>query len=1129
MNRKQAADLVCETFEKPFDRDRYALFVKNLLNTYEENTFKHSGNYIYSPFHDHINIFERIGKYTDGKKEIDLLIVHLKKESSIDRSRSMQRNFVAQYLNGSRDRKQKDAALVAYVSPDKDDWRFSLVKMEYKLDLTSPQTDATRQAGKTKSGKVKIIEEFTPAKRWSYLVGVNERSHTAQSRLVPIIENDAHNPTLKELEEAFNIEKVTDEFFFKYRELFIRTKEQLDKIISNNTLLKADFNKKSVNTVDFSKKLLGQIVFLYFLQKKGWFGVKRDEKWGSGSKFFLRELFEKKHGGFKNFFNDILEPLFYDALRNNRSHDDHYYSRFNCKIPFLNGGLFDPINNYDWIKTDILLPDSLFSNDKKLNEVDRGDGILDVFDRYNFTVKEDEPLEKEVAIDPELLGKAYEKFNAIRPDNFEEYKKALKSGKTGDENKFNKQYGVYYTPRDIVHYMCKESLVNYLSEELNSDIQKEDLEILVEQGEHLSEKEDLIVKREQETKKYSHIIPENIRKKAFKIDKILSSVKICDPAVGSGAFPVGMMGEIVKTRNALSPFIKDIERTVYIFKRECIENSLYGVDIDPGAVEIAKLRLWLSLVVDEDDIKNIKPLPNLDYKIVRGDSLLGIEKGIFNEELFIKLEDLKPLLFAETDPSRKKEYKEKISEIIQKLSQGHTEFDFEIYFSEVFHRTAARQTGKKNGFDIVIGNPPYIQLQKLRNNPVQEKYKKAGFEVHDSNGDIYCLFYEKGIKILKPGGFLCYITSNKWMRAAYGEKLRAFFSRHNPIELIDLGPGVFDSATVDTNILLLQKKNIKDYKDVKVKALSMKTAEITLEEQMKNFSHTLTGLSEKSWFIGSSAEKKLKEKIERLGKPLKDWDVKINYGIKTGLNEAFIIDQKTRDRLVEEDPKSAEILKPILRGRDIKRYSYKWAGLWLIATGFDIDIPKKYPSVYKHLLKYKEKAVKRDDQGHNWYNLRACAYYDEFEKVKIVWPRLTRIHKTGNEEFPRFSFVQKNIFVIDSMCFITAPFLNYLLANLNSSYGYKYFNENVAKLDTGGLQMRQQFVENFSIPPLTKDNKPTIKIIENLVDKILLAKKKNPCADTFSFEDEIDSLVYSLYDLTEEEIKIIEEGANFTK
>ncbi len=456
MDKQQAQDKVRETLENPFDKDRFVGFIKNLLNRIEEDRIpQRQGQFIPEAYRQYISTFERIGKFNNAENRIDILIIKLQKETSIERARTMQRNFVAGYLQGKYgSSNEKEAALVAFVSPDEEDWRFSLVKMDYKFE-------------QAQTGRMKAKEEFTPARRWSFLVGANENSHTAQSRLVNILANDEHSPTLAELEQAFDIETVTKEFFIKYRELFIRTKEELDKVVKTDAKIRDDFETKGVNTVDFAKKLLGQITFLYFLQKKGWFGVGRDAEWDTGSKHFLRELFKKKHGDYKNFFNDILEPLFYEALRIDRSHDDDYYSRFNCKIPFLNGGLFDPIGSYDWVHTDIHLPDNLFSNKNKTKEGDEGDGILDIFDRYNFTVKEDEPLEKEVAIDPELLGKAYEKFNAIRPDNFEEYKKALKSGNKGEESKFNKQYGVYYTPREIVHYMCQQSLINYLYTALN--------------------------------------------------------------------------------------------------------------------------------------------------------------------------------------------------------------------------------------------------------------------------------------------------------------------------------------------------------------------------------------------------------------------------------------------------------------------------------------------------------------------------------------------------------------------------------------------------------------------------------------------------------------------------------------
>jgi len=1118
MNKEQAVDLVEKTFENQFDKDCFIKFIKNLLKKIEKAPFTYSGNYIFDSFKDYIDSMERIGKYSDGENEIDILIVYLKRETSLEHARTMQRNYIAKYLNGSRGGKLKDASLVAFVSPNKEDWRFSLVKMDYKFE-------------KTANGKIKVKEEFTPARRWSFLVGPNENSHTAQSRFVSLVADDTHSPTLAELEEAFNIERVTKEFFEKYRDLFLRTKEELDNVVKNNDGVKKEFEEKGINTVDFTKKLLGQITFLYFLQKKGWFGVQKTAEWGTGSKQFLRELFEKKHGGYENFFNDILEPLFYEALSIDRSHVNHYYSRFDCKIPFLNGGLFDPINGYDWVNTDINLPNELFSNSHKTKEGDIGDGILDIFDRYNFTVKEDEPLEKEVAIDPELLGKAYEKFNAIRPDNYEEFKRVLKSGNKGEESKFNKQYGVYYTPREIVHYMCQQSLIEYLSTELPT-IPKEDIETLIHYGEHVSENEAHVEKSGRETKTYSYKLPETIRNNAKKIDEKLATIKVCDPAVGSGAFPVGMMTEIVKARSALTPFIDDKNRSAYQFKREFIENSLYGVDIDPGAVEIAKLRLWLSLIVEEEDINQIKPLPNLDYKIVCGNSLLDVEKNLFNNHLFEELEKRKRLYFNETNPTRKKELKKRIDELISEITNGHTEFDFEVYFSEVFHLNG--------GFDIVIGNPPYIQLQK-DGGRLARLYEKKGYETFDRMGDIYTLFYEKGIKLLKENGLLCFITSNKWMRAGYGKALRKFFLKYNPLKLIDCGPGVFESATVDVNILIIQKRSNQN--QLLGTTLTSEAKENNIASFVKAHEQIIKNPTEDAWFIGSSAEQKLKEKIESIGKPLKDWDVNIYYGIKTGLNEAFIIDSKKREEILanckdEEERKRTEaIIKPILRGRDIKRYHYEWAGLWVILAKYGFyKEAHLYPSIVKHLKQFeyqlKERGqcrytrqsninINKDYTGqHHWLELDNNPqdyYLVEFEKEKVVW---------GNISYEsQFSYVEGGIYINAPANIIVSDKINikFLVGVMNSKIFDREFKR-VGIFLGHAYEWKKQYVEQVKIPPITSTNKPIINQIEALVDKILAAKKQNPQADTSGWEKEIDRLVYRLYDLTEEEIEIIEGG-----
>jgi len=1127
MNREQAKRLIISTFENPFDKERFSNFIANLLKTYDRGKAldQRAGiQGVTERFLGFISSWERLGRYIDEEgNKIDILIVKLRKGISLYRARSTQRNFVAYYLQGKLGTAtEKDAALVAFVSPDEQDWRFSLVKMEYKLK-------------KTPTGKTKVEEEFTPAKRWSFLVGPNEKSHTAQSRFLPILENDDFKPKLYDLEKAFDVEVVTEEFFEKYRDLFIRTKLELDKIVNSDEKVREEFRRKNISTIDFAKKLLGQIVFLYFLQKKGWFGVEREKPWGTGPKDFLRRLFNKEYGDYKNFYNDILEPLFYEALRTDRAANGHYYDRFKCKIPFLNGGLFDPPNNFDWVNVDLLLPNELFSNKNRTKEGDIGDGILDIFDRYNFTVNEEEDLEKEVALDPELLGKIYEKLNAIREDNFDEYIRVLNSGKKGKETKFNKEYGVYYTPREIVHYMCQESLIDYLETELNGKVKREDIEKFVKFGDLFLEHERLAVEKREKIEKgeikgtrYEHEIPESIVENAETIYKLLDEIKICDPAVGSGAFPIGMLHEIVKLKQILSVYLgKDVN--TYDLKRYVIENSLYGVDIDSGAVEICKLRFWLSLIVDEEDFHNIKPLPNLDYKVVCGDSLGRIEIDLYNQEAFNRLESLKEKYFNETNSLKRQELKKEIDDLIFQITKGHKEFDFGVYFSEVFR--------KKNGFDIVIGNPPYVKDERITH--LKPQLQKNFKEFFDSTFDLYVYFYRKSYDILREKGILCFISSNKWMRAKYGKKLRKFLKENTTIlKLIDFSGYRVFAQTVDTNIILFRKQ--KPQKDHIFEFTEVRRNVDDIIDYIKSNSNTMLQekLSDNTWTLADDRVLALKEKIEKIGKPLKDWNVKIYRGVLTGYNDAFIIDTETRNRILanckteEERKRTEEIMKPVLRGRDIEKYYYKWAGLWviIIPAGWTNNhrgrenpeefFKKTFPALYKHFMNFSNVKTRgkglfdRDDQGDYWWELRHCDYYPEFEKEKIVWQEMSFE--------PSFAYDDKKFYTNQTSYIITGENLKFILGILNSKISNWYMQNISYSLSEGARRWIKQYVEQIPIPPLTPQNQAIAKQIITFVDQILSTKKQNPEADTSKLEKEIDKLVYKLYNLTEEEIKIIE-------
>ncbi|MHA1575697.1 MAG: Eco57I restriction-modification methylase domain-containing protein, partial [Alphaproteobacteria bacterium] len=641
MDEKLAGILIEKTFENPYNEERFWYLMKSIF--YETK----KKDDVYNAQNDKIESCRILFEYKTKEaldENIDILVVKMKTLNSLEKARSSQRNFVATYLQQRR----KQAVLVAFYTDEDDgkEWRFSFVKKDSSYDFE----------------KNKKNDKFTPAKRYSYLVGENENSHTAKTYLHKLLKDNDDIPTLQELEDAFAIEKVSKDFFTKYKNLYLRLFDVIEDLRNKNSSTGFDFLK--IDSDLFCKKTLGQIVFLYFLQKKGWLGVPLDKDWSQGDKSFMRTLFEKAKEEGKNYFNDYLEPLFYKALAERNPKD--WYEELKCKIPFLNGGLFEPINSYDWEKKFVVIPNKLFSNENK-------DGILDILDIYNFTVKEDEPLEKEVAIDPEMLGQIFENLLDIKD---------------------RKKDGAFYTPREIVHYMCQESLINYLYTKINYKQISINGELPI--GDTLLLNQSVKIERKDIEDFICHgDISSFIKQFAKEINEALRTVKVCDPAIGSGAFPVGMMHEVISARRKLVDekcLPEAQKRSSYAYKKDFIKNSLYGVDIEKSAVEIAKLRLWLSLIVDEDDKKNIEPLPNLDYKLVQGNSLLSIDKKSkgANQALLEDIERDKDIVFNESLKRNKLRLKNKINknletfyEIYNKFhDENPVSFDFEIHFSE---------------------------------------------------------------------------------------------------------------------------------------------------------------------------------------------------------------------------------------------------------------------------------------------------------------------------------------------------------------------------------------------------------------------------------------------------------------
>ncbi len=1125
METTQAKELISDIFRKRFRRANYQHFLQNLLNQIELRNNHYVGTYIASAYRENVSQYWRIGKYVDPDGyEIDLLVVELKSLSKLDRARSMLRNFAVSCL----DTFKKDYALIAFYAKEDEgaDWRFSFIKKEF-------------QAFQDDKGKVKTKKTYSPAKRYSYLVGEHEKScYTASRQLIPLLERDYANPRLEEIEAAFSIEKVTDEFFDEYKKLYCNISEQLGR---KPMFLNVTSDDSSNSVSGFAKKLLGQIVFLYFLQKKGWLGVAKDDKWGSGSRRFMRDQFNLIDEGAKNYYRDFLQYLFYEALAKERKDQDDpgYYHRFDCKIPFLNGGLFEA--DYDLQIDAIDLPNSLFHNREKNKGGDEGTGILDVFDRYNFTIKEDEPLEKEVAVDPEMLGKVFENMLDVTE---------------------RKSKGAFYTPREIVHYMCQESLIHYLDTVLNSDvpvyneigsnqaslfgnealtgqlqlteetcgvkISKEDIETLIHKGylfiDHdkvAFQREERIVKGEQKTTGYTLKLPESVRKNAQLIDKKLAAIRACDPAIGSGAFPVGLLHEIVTARLALAEHLEH-PQTAYALKRHTISESLYGVDLDQSAIDIARLRLWLSLIVDEEDYSTIEALPNLDYKIVRGNSLIGFPDNLFRDiKEYEEIEILKQEFYHETDEGKRKELREQITlklhtflDTAQKFSQYHDiDFDFELFFSEVWH--------KQGGFDVVIGNPPYVQIQHFSGQSIQKSWEQQYASTFAKTGDIYCLFYEKGFRLLRKNGVLAFITSNKWMRAGYGEKLRRFFLKQTAIDqLIDFGDSpIFSEATTYTNILLFEKTSQRRNAQVwDLSAAYMKAT--SLARLLVDNPKGEALFCEESFVIASTELAAIKKQIEAVGKPLKEWNIAINYGIKTGFNEAFIITGEKKDELIAADPKNYEIIKPILRGRDVKRYRVDFADLWMITTfpflNINID---EYPAVREYLKSFGKKlhqtglVIDQDAQGNviksrkvtgnKWFETQdQIAYYKEFEKKKIVYAEIV---------FDSAFYFDKSGTYPEATAFVlTGENIKYLTALLNSQLLTFVFRAFYAGGDLRGntFRYKKAFLQNL---PVIKSSARVNSLLELLVDYVQATKEKNQKLQTAYFEQMIDALVYELY------------------
>lgn len=1076
----------------------------------------------------------------DGKS-IALFDIEVAESINITKNRKGLRDIAIKYIDNGI----INGALVAFHSPNKADYRLSFM---------------AKQAGFTDEGE--FVSSQTAPKRYTFMLGQNESCTTAAKRLSELKEK-APSVGLGAIIEAFSVEKLNKDFFKGYKEhyekfwKYINTQADYRKLLIDAEQATQEKQEKPIR--DFAKKLLGRIVFLYFLQKKGWMGVPADRSdWQGGDPNFIKNLFID-FSDKTQFYSQVLTKLFFETLNNKRPNDIFEIPPLGLRglVPYLNGGLFDndlpETNHFDF-------PESYFAE------------LFDFFDQFNFTIDENDPDDANVGIDPEMLGHIFENL-------LEE----------------NKDKGAFYTPKAIVQYMCQESLIQYLSTHLNP---------LTPDGGTGTEAIQAFI-RNGDRGKPKGFITQN----AKKMEELLDNVKICDPAIGSGAFPMGMLNEIFKAKMTLDLTLDPAE-----VKRHIIQNSIYGVDLERGAVDIARLRFWLALVVDEDAPS---PLPNLDYKIMQGNSLLESFEGIplsnlqqtktaitlieggqqldmFGnvvaqqtrmEFLDTKRQDLDELIdtYFDADSQHKTKIKSQINEIVHdhlhynvdlKLAEIQTklgEIEAEISLITIYENDnkAKREQKQKalatkqkaleklqkeeerlqnalttldriqetnerpyflwhlffkdvferGGFDIVIGNPPYIQLQK-DSGYLAKLFENEGFETFERTGDIYSLFYEKGFQLLKNKGIHTFITSSQWMKAGYGASLRKYFISQNPLLLLALGPNVFENATVDTNILVAQKGEFANL---------LRGSIISKRTEIENQSFKIVEMpyvNTETWVIMNSTKQTLWQKLKLKGKSLNKWDVNIYFGVKTGYNEAFLIDENTRQELINQDSKNDEIIKPILRGREIEKYLTEWDGGYLISTfpAFNLDI-SEYNGVARYLTSFGKRLYQvgetfinsngeiiktRKKTGNKWFETQdQIGFYKEFSKEKIIWKRI------GSQL--RFSYSDEEMYCLDSTCIATGEKMKYLTALLNSKLTHYQLFENSPRTGMGDLIISVQALEPLLIYYPTE--KEEIQI-ETLVNQILIDKKDGK--DTATLEAEIDRLVYELYELTEAEIAIVE-------
>ena len=911
---------------------------------------------------------------------------------------------------------------------------------------------------------------------------------------------------------------------------------------------------------------------------------------------------------------DDLNSLFFQVLARKAEDRNEDVIKLFEKVPYLNSSLFEPtemeqdtifISNLRDDKTIPIISSTVLKNEqgkKRTGSLTTLHYLFEFLDSYDFSSEGSEDIQEEnkSLINASVLGLIFEKINGYKD-------------------------GSFFTPGFITMYMSRETLRKAVVQKFNKA-----------KGWSCKSFEELKEDISEEIKLGNR---KSVRKLA---NEIINSLKIVDPAVGSGHFLVSVLNELIAIKSELRILVdtdfepinnytvevvndeliiydedgilyqynynnkesQRIQETIFHEKQTIIENCLFGVDINPNSVKICRLRLWIELLKNAYYLptgqvgKNpteLETLPNIDINIKCGNSLVSrfdidadikqaLKKSKWsidsyriavdtyrNAESKEQKREMERLIaeiksdfrseISNNDPKlkrkaklggelynltmqtglfgesakEKKERKKRVEKVETELEKLSTEIE-EIKANKIFENAfewrfefpeVLNDDGDFVGFDMVIGNPPYFSMSKLKEQA--DYFSKAGYETYSKGADIYCLFYELGGRILKNEGFLTYITSNSWLRAIYGELLKAYFMKSlQPISLLNIEDvQIFEEATVESNIITLQKRKLTDSFSV-VNLADDYTIGFSLSDyfEFNHFEFAVPDTAE--WFIGNQVEGNLKVKIEKQGKPLKEFDIEINRGFLTGYNAAFIIDEQKKDELIHLDANNAEIIKPILRGRDVQQYSFVDPKIFVIGTfpSLNIDI-EAYTHAKEYLAQFLPKLNQTGETFINsegkiekcrkkthgeWFETQdSISYWEDFEKPKIVWGEIS--------DKPKFAFDDAGYYAEATTFLMTGEKLKFLLAILNSKVSEWYFHLIGTTTGMGTNRWKKYKIE---LLPIKEPSEIQEHELEILVNEILSIKKHNHVADTTTLEKKIDQLVYQLYDLTEEEIEIIE-------